>query len=111
MPCLAMLTFAGRLRWDFSIITFPLVCPSLVWQLFASRGAERLLALALVPLIWMAHPLGLFWFVGAAGYITLARTLSGRGQIFLLALAAVSLTILGDTCPFIFHQGGRQSRV
>jgi len=75
---------------------------AIVWR---GRGAECLLALALVPLIWMAHPLGLFWFVGAAGYITLARTSSGRGQIFLLAVAAVSLTILGRYLSIHFPSG------
>ena len=106
MPCLAMLTFGWTFEMGFFNYYLSLGLSffglAIVWR---GRGAERLLALALVPLIWMAHPLGLFWFVGAAGYITIARTASSRGQIFLLAVAAVSLTILGRYLSIHFPSG------
>ncbi len=106
IPCLAMLSFGWTFEMGFfnyylslGLSFFGLV---FVWR---GRGAERFLALALVPLIWMAHPLGLVWFLGAAGYITLARIASGRGQILLLAAAAVSLAILGRTLSIHFAGG------
>jgi hypothetical protein len=106
IPCLAMLTFGWTFEMGFFNYYLSLglsfFALAIVWR---GRRAERLLALALVPFIGMAHPLGLVWFVGAAGYITLARLASGRGQIFLLAGAAVSLAILGRYLSIHFAGG------
>ena len=65
---------------------------ALSWR---GSGKVRLLVLALAPLIWMAHPLGFVWFVGAAGYVALARILPARAHIFLLFVAAAGLAALG----------------
>jgi len=58
------------------------------------RGAERLLALAFAPFIWMAHPLGLAWLIGAAGYIVIAEHLSGRAQILLVSASAILIALV-----------------
>jgi hypothetical protein len=106
IPCLAMLTFGWTFEMGFFNFYLSLglsfFALAIVWR---GQGAEHLLALALVPLIWMAHPLGLVWFVGAAGYVTLARVASGRAQIFVLAAAAVSLAILGRYLSIHFAGG------
>jgi hypothetical protein len=50
---------------------------------------ERLIALALVPLVALAHPLGLFWLVGALAYIAAAEQIP-RGHHALLLVAGIS---------------------
>lgn len=52
------------------------------------RGWERLISLAIVPLVLLAHVIGLVWLVGAAVYVGLAEMIPGRRQFLLLALAA-----------------------
>jgi hypothetical protein len=52
--------------------------------LWRAKGRERLAALALAPLIVLAHPLGLLWLAGAALYVILAERLPRVYQIALL---------------------------
>ncbi len=49
---------------------------------------EWAFAIALIPLIYVAHPLGVIWLVAAAAYIRVASFIPPRFQIFLVALAA-----------------------
>jgi hypothetical protein len=83
------------------------------------RGWERLVAIAMAPLVAVAHPLGFFWLVGAALYVGLAAKTPRRYQ-FLFFLAAVAM-ILGlryyllhhyitapATKPFHFFNGADQ---
>ena len=96
VPLLAVLAYGwtfmmGFLNYYLSLgISF--FALALWWR---GRGKERFLILALAPLIWVAHPLGLTWFVGAAGYVALARILPARAHIFLLFVAATGLATLG----------------
>jgi hypothetical protein len=55
------------------------------------KGRERLLPIVLVPLIVLAHPLGLLWLVAACAYVGIAENLPFPGQVvlFLVALAFV----------------------
>jgi hypothetical protein len=57
------------------------------------RGGNggRLLSLALIPLIWMAHPLGAICLVALASYATLARALQPRYHGYLLFAAGMFL--------------------
>jgi hypothetical protein len=99
VPCLAVLAYG----WTFMMGFFNYYL-SLGLSFFAlalwwrGRGNERFLALALAPLIYLAHPLGLAWLVGAAVYITIAGAVSGRGQILLLAAVGV---VLAGVAAFI----------
>jgi hypothetical protein len=52
------------------------------------KGWERLVPLAILPLIWLAHPLGLVWLIGAAIYVGVAETVPRRYQLILLVPAA-----------------------
>ena len=54
------------------------------------RGTVRewAIAIALVPLIYVAHPLGVIWLIAAASYIRVASFIPPRFQIFLVAAAA-----------------------
>lgn len=49
---------------------------------------ERLIALAISPLVVLAHPLGLFWLVGACAYVWIAEQIQPHYHIFLLVVAA-----------------------
>jgi hypothetical protein len=51
---------------------------------------ERLLGLAMTPLIWLAHPLGAVWLVATAAYLALAEW-APRRQIVLLSVGAGAL--------------------
>lgn len=56
----------------------------------AGKGA-RLVSLALIPLIWMAHPLGVICLAGLAGYVTLAKGVQARRHGYLLLAAGMFL--------------------
>jgi hypothetical protein len=47
------------------------------------KGGKRLLPFLLVPLIWMAHPLGVVWVIGAAGYIFLSEQMLAQRRRYL----------------------------
>ena len=49
---------------------------------------EWAIAIALIPLIYVAHPLGVIWLVAAAAYIRVASFIPPRFQILLVAVAA-----------------------
>ncbi len=55
---------------------------------------ERLIPLALAPLILLAHPLGLAWMAGAITYIAIAEAIPARHQLWLLLLAAAALVLI-----------------
>lgn len=59
------------------------------------RGGERLLALALVPPICLAHPLGLVLLFGAGSYIVLCEILPPRRQWYAFAVSGFLLLIAG----------------
>jgi hypothetical protein len=105
VPCLGVLAYG----WTFMMGFFNYYL-SLGLSFFAlalwwrGRGNERIFALALAPLIWVAHPFGLIWFVGAAAYVTLARILPTRTHIFLLVLSAAGLAALGRYLSLHFSE-------
>jgi hypothetical protein len=55
------------------------------------RGWERLLSLAIVPLVLLAHVIGFIWLIGAAIYLWLAEMIPGRKQFLLLVPAVGAL--------------------
>jgi len=55
------------------------------------RGWERLIPVAIAPFIILAHPLGLFWLIGACTYVWLAERIPPRHHIFILLGAAAAL--------------------
>jgi hypothetical protein len=52
--------------------------------LLRTRGWKRLGALAFVPVIFLAHPLGLLWMLGGAVYIAAAQRILLQFHIFLV---------------------------
>ncbi len=55
---------------------------------------EWAIAIALIPLIYVAHPLGVIWLVAAAAYIRVASFIPPRFQILLVAVAAGVVLLL-----------------
>ena len=55
---------------------------------------EKLIPLALAPLIVLAHPLGLAWMAGAIVYIAIDEAIPTRYQPVLLFLAASALVLI-----------------
>ena len=119
-PCLAMVAYGWTFQMGFlnyyvslGLAFFGL---ALLWR---GRGWERAETLVLVPLIWLAHPLGVVLLVCAGAWVLVASNVSGRGQVFagfaaVLALVCVRFYILGHysvfwpTEPRYFFNGADQ---
>jgi len=120
LPCIAMAAYG----WTFHLGLFNYYLAlglsffglAILWR---GRGRERLIALALAPLIVLAHPLGLFWLAGAALYVLLAERLPRLYQIALLLVAAAALygihwylftyyDVEAHPDPFYFFNGADQ---
>jgi hypothetical protein len=94
-PALAMIAYG----WTFEIGFFnyyialglSFFALAIVWR---GIGWEPALALALVPLIYLAHPLGVIWLISGAVYIRAASFVPPRFQLFLILSAAASLLLL-----------------
>ena len=94
LPLIAMFTYGWTFELGFfnyylslGISFFSL---ALLWR---GAGWERAVALALTPLIWMAHPLGVVWLFGAGGCVLLAEILPRRYQILILAAAIAGIIL------------------
>src|SRR5271165_4166805 len=92
LPLLAMLAYGWTFHMGFFNFYFSLglsfVALAIVWQ---SRWRTYPFLLLLLPLIWLAHPLGLGWFVGIAVYVVVTKWLDPRWHwvVFLSALGAL----------------------
>jgi hypothetical protein len=112
VPVFAMLTYG----WTFQVgffnyyiaIGLSFLALSIVW---AERGYRRLFSLTLVPLIYLAHPLGLLWFFGAAVYILLAERLPRHWQVFLLAVTGLLLWLVHKYMWSHFKVAGPVKRI
>ncbi|MGB8522338.1 MAG: hypothetical protein WCD43_05195 [Candidatus Acidiferrales bacterium] len=112
IPVFAMLAYG----WTFQVgffnyyiaIALSFLALSVVW---AERGYRRLFSLTLVPLIFLAHPLGLLWFFAAALYILLAERLPPRGQFFLLAISGLLLWLVHKYMWSHFKVAGPAKRI
>lgn len=93
IPCLAIFTYG----WIFEMglmncyISFGLAFFALA-ILVRARGWERGLAAVFVPLIWLAHPLGLVGLAALGSYAVFAEHVSLRHRLYLF-VAAVSILL------------------
>jgi hypothetical protein len=120
VPCLALVTFG----WTFFMgffnyyisLGFAFFGVAIIWR---GKGWERLVALALVPLIVVAHPFGLIWLAGAGIYAMIAELTPRRYQIglFLIGIGSIFLAhwyfwhryiVEAPTGPFYFFNGADQ---
>ena len=113
-PLLAIFTYGWTFHMGFFNYYLSLglsfFAIAIVWR---GRGAERLVALAVAPVIYLAHPLGLLWMVGASVYVTLAKAIRPRMQILTLAAggavlaglhAYLWLNYVVEASPFRFYE-------
>jgi len=95
VPLIAMVTYGWTFEMGFFNYYISLGLSffglALVWR---GKGFERLLPLALAPVILLAHPLGLAWLVAAAAYIAISEIIPRRFQIAWLLLAAALLVLV-----------------
>ena len=74
-PCLAMVAYGWTFQMGFFnyylSLGFAFFGLALLWR---GRGWERAAVLPLVPLIWLAHPLGVVLLAGAGAWIVVAET-------------------------------------
>ncbi len=95
LPCVAMIAYGWTFHAGFFNYYIALGLSFLALAIFwRGKGWERLIPLALVPLILLAHPLGIVWLFAAAGYIWIAGSVSRRYHIPLLIAAAGLLFML-----------------
>jgi hypothetical protein len=87
--------------------------------LWRGAGWDYAIAIALLPFIYVAHPLGIIWLISAAAYIRVASFVPPRFQVFLVVVAAAALCLLRlylahhfimamEDEPFYLFNGGDQ---
>jgi hypothetical protein len=94
-PCFAMLTYGYSFNMGFFNYYFSigLACWSLAIFLGGRRG-DRLAALVLLPIIYLAHPLGFVFTVGTMVYLVLQRMLPGVWKYAVPALVVAGFAAL-----------------
>jgi hypothetical protein len=119
-PALAMVAYG----WTFEIGFFnyyislglSFFALAILWR---GSGWDYAIAIALLPFIYVAHPLGVIWLISAAAYIRVASFVPPRFQIFLVLVAAAALCLLRlylvhhfimamEDEPFYLFNGGDQ---
>ena len=102
LPCIALVTYGWTFHLGFfnyylslGLSFFSL---ALWWR---GKGRDWIISLLLTPLVFMAHPLGLIWLVGAGVYIGLAKMLPHRAYQWALCTAVAALLLAAHI--FISH--------
>ena len=101
-PCIAMLAYGYSFNMGFLnyYLSIGLASFSLAF-LWRGRGLERLLGLLLLPLILLAHPVGLLWLAGTGLYLILWTKLPNWWK---LAVPAAALVFLFGIRSYLMHQ-------
>lgn len=95
VPVIAMISYGYTFHMGFFNYYLSLGLSFFGLAIFwKGKGWERLIPLALAPLLMFAHPLGLAWLAGAAIYIALAERMPARYQPLLLILAGAALALV-----------------
>jgi hypothetical protein len=120
VPVIAMITYGYTFHMGFFnyylSIGIAFIGIAIFWR---GNKWERLIPLALAPLIVLAHPLGLAWMAAAIAYIGMAEATPVRYQPFLLLAAMVVLFLIhynfwhhyvveAQARPFYFFTGADQ---
>jgi hypothetical protein len=94
-PCIAMLAYGFSFSMGFFnyYISIGLACWSLAIFLGGRRG-DRLAALALLPILYIAHPLGFLFVVGSIVYLALQKILPGVWKLAAPAAVLAGLVAL-----------------
>ncbi len=120
MPAIAMFTYGYTFHMGF--FNYYLAIGLSFWGIaIAWRGTVRdaWLLLIIAPLAMLAHPLGLFWLIGGAAYVAIARRISRGPQLALMAAAILLVAAVHSyfwhhnvvevqAMPFYYFWGGDQ---
>ncbi|HXW63157.1 MAG TPA: hypothetical protein VEJ45_11195 [Candidatus Acidoferrales bacterium] len=95
VPLIALVTYG----WTFHLGLFNYYLSlglsffslAILWR---ATGWERWIALAIAPLVLVAHPLGFFWLLGAGAYIWIHENTGQRVHVLLFALAVAAIGAL-----------------
>jgi hypothetical protein len=101
LPCIALATYGYVFHMGF--FNYYISLGLAFWGIaifWRGRGRQRLIALALAPLILLAHPLGLVLLFGCCVYIAIAESVRSRYQVLLVFAAAV---LLFFTHQYLWH--------
>ena len=91
-PLMAVFTYGWTLEMGFVNYYFSLGLCFLALAAFLRFGNRGgLISLALIPLIWVAHPLGVLCLAGIGAYIVVAKAMRPRYHGYLLLAAGVFL--------------------
>ena len=92
LPALAVFAYGWTFQMGFFnyYLSLGLAFAALA-VLISGKGWPRALAALPIPLIWMAHPLGLALLFGAGAYLLVAETLPAQRQLYCAAVAALLL--------------------
>jgi len=123
LPCIALVTYGYTFHMGFFNYYLSLGLSFFSLAIFwRGQGWCRFTGFAIVPLIVLANPLGLFWLVGASLYVGVAEMLPRRYSWLLLAPAAAVLVgahfylvrhfiTEAPPVPFYFYSGADQLRL
>ena len=94
MPVIAIIAYGWTFQQGFINYYLSLglsfLALAILWR---GQGKERLAALAFVPLIFLAHPLGLVWLAGAGTYILFAERFPRYRVLFFAGSALLAVSI------------------
>ena len=92
LPCIAAFAYGWTFEMGFFNYYLALGLSFFGLAIFwRGRGWERLIPLAIAPLVVLAHPLGLFWLAGACAYVGVAERIPPRYHLFLLLAASAAI--------------------
>jgi hypothetical protein len=119
-PALAMVAYGWTFEMGFFnyyiSLGLSLFALAILWR---GRGWDYAIPIALLPFIYLAHPLGVIWLIAAAAYIRVASFVPPRFQAFLVLVAAATVYLLRlylfhhfigamEVEPFYLFNGGDQ---
>lgn len=95
LPVLTMLSYGWVFHMGFFNFYLSLgMAFAAVAFLLRARGYRYVYLVPLIALMWLAHPLGLFWFISVSAYLLLARGLKPNFQILLAGGAFACIVAL-----------------
>ena len=101
LPLIAMISYGWTFHVGFFNYYLSLALAFCALAVFwRGKTWERILAIALAPLIMLAQPFGVALLIGGAAYIWLVESMPPKYHALLLAL---SLVILGIAHSYIWH--------
>jgi hypothetical protein len=91
-PLIAVFAYGWTFEMGFMNYYISLgLCFFALAALWRFKRGGRLIVVALIPLMWIAHPLGVVCFAAVAGYTAAAKTLRPRRHIYLFLASGIFL--------------------